>query len=209
LKKEYIFKSERLGFRNWTESDLPELELINSDVEVMEHFPKTLTKKENAELFEKLKLHCEKRKHTYFATDILATKEFIGFIGLAYQEYKTEFTPAVDIGWRLKKGAWGKGYATEGAKRCLEYGFNELNFSEIIATCTIGNSKSEKVMRKIGMKKMGNFIHPELSGNPKYQECKCYRINKNAWQQWLLCKSLRGYIKDNILINYLHNYLHF
>jgi hypothetical protein len=65
LKKEFIFKSERLGFRNWTEGDLKELEIMNSDLKVMEHLPKTLTKKEN--------------------------EEFLGFIGLAYQEYRTEF----------------------------------------------------------------------------------------------------------------------
>ena len=182
MKKKYLFKSERLGFRNWTESDLKELEIMNSDVGVMEHFPKTLTKKENEELFEKLKHHYKKHNHTYFATEILVNNEFIGFIGLAYQEYRTEFTPAVDIGWRLKKSAWGKGYATEGAKKCLEYGFNELNLSKIIATCTLDNSKSENVMRKIGMKKMGNFKHPELEEYPKYEECICYGINKNEWQ---------------------------
>jgi len=53
-------------------------------------------------------------------------------IGLAFQEYKTKFTPAIDIGWRLKRSAWGKGYATEGAKRCLEYAFNELKISRRI-----------------------------------------------------------------------------
>jgi RimJ/RimL family protein N-acetyltransferase len=127
LKKKYIFKSERLGFREWMKSDLEELRKMNSDFEVMEHFPKILTKKENEELFDKLELHYKKHNHTYFATEILTNNEFIGFIGLAYQEYRTEFTPAVDIGWRLKKSAWGKGFATEGAKKCLEFGFNQLN----------------------------------------------------------------------------------
>jgi len=79
----------------------------------MEHFPKTLTKEENQDLFERLKLQYKKHKHTYFAAEIRATNEFIGFIGLAYQ------TPAVDIGWRLKKSAWSKSYATEGAKNAL------------------------------------------------------------------------------------------
>ena len=183
LKKEYIFKSERLRFRNWTENDLKELEIMNSDIEVMEHFPKTLTKKENKELFEKLKLHFKKYNHTYFATEILENNEFIGFIGLAYQEYQTEFTPAVDIGWRLKKSAWGKGYATEGAKKCLEFAFNELNLENIISTCTEKNSKSENVMKKIGMEKIGEFKHPELKKYPEYEKCICYGINKNVWQQ--------------------------
>lgn len=182
MKGEYIFKSERLGFRNWRKSDLKELEIMNSDVEVMEHFPNTLTKKESEELFEKLRHHYKKYNHTYFATEILENNEFIGFIGLAYQEYQTEFTPAVDIGWRLKKSAWGKGYATEGAKKCLEFAFNELNLENIISTCTEKNFKSENVMKKIGMKKIGGFKHPELKKYPKYENCICYGINKNVWQ---------------------------
>lgn len=182
MKKEYIFTSKRLGFRNWVESDLEALEAMNSDVHVMEHFPKTLSKKENNALFKKLKRHYKKHNHTYFATELLITKEFIGFIGLAYQEYPSEFTPAVDMGWRLKKSTWGKGYATEGANRCLEFGFTKLGLNTIIATCTANNIKSENVMRKIGMKKRGLFRHPELRHYPNYEKCICYQIHKHDWQ---------------------------
>lgn len=87
-------------------------------------------------------------------------------IGLAHQKYKTIYTPAIDIGWRLKKSAWGNGYATEGAKRCLEHAFNELNILKVIAVCTVHNKKSEKVMQKIGMVKKGSFMHPEVSMYP-------------------------------------------
>ena len=62
----------------------------------------------------------------YFAVDELSNYEFIGFIGLSHQDYDVEFTPFIDIGWRLDKNYWGKGFATEGAKRCLAYGFNHL-----------------------------------------------------------------------------------
>lgn len=151
MEKEYIFKSERLGFRNWTENDLAEFAKINADLEVMEHFPKPLTEKETAEFIDRLKNHYVKHGYNYFATEILESGELIGFIGLALQEYKTDFTPAVDIGWRLKKSAWGKGFATEGAKKCLEFAFNELNLDKIISTCTEKNTKSESVMKKIGM----------------------------------------------------------
>ena len=156
---------------------------MNADLEVMEHFPKPLTEKETAELIDRFENHFLKNRHTYFATEILNSGEFIGFIGLAFQKYQTVFTPAVDIGWRLKKNAWGNGYATEGAKKCLEFGFNELNLEKIIATCTEKNSKSENVMKKIGMEKIGEFKHPKLKEYPEYEKCICYEINKNVWQQ--------------------------
>ena len=144
----------------------------------MEHFPDTLSKKEVEELIEELRNHCTKNGFTYYATEILATKELIGMIGLAFQEYKTEFTPAIDIGWRLKKSAWGKGYATEGAKRCLQYGFQELDINKIISVCTIKNHKSENVMKKIGMTKIGEFNHPKLSNYPVLEKHYCYEIIK-------------------------------
>jgi len=177
-KDEYIFKSERLGFRNWSNEDLDEFAKLNSDKAVMEHFPKTLSKKEVEELIKKLSDHYAKNGFTYYATEILATKELIGMIGLAYQEYKTAFTPAIDIGWRLKRSAWGKGYATEGAKRCLEYAFDELSINKIISVCTITNQKSENVMKKIGMTKIGTFNHPEMINYPEYEKHFCYEINK-------------------------------
>jgi len=174
MKKEYIFTSERLGLRNWLENDLEEFAKINADKEVMKHFPKTLTKDESLNLIKRLQNHYEKYNYTYFAVDILESGEFIGFIGLVYQTYESEFTPATDIGWRLKKSAWGKGYAPEGAKRCLDFAFNELKLDKIISTCTEKNYKSEKVMKKIGMKKVGGFNHPALTNYPEHGKCLCY-----------------------------------
>ena len=149
---------------------------------VMEHFPKSLTQKETSEYIVRLQNHYQENGYTYFATEILKTGEFIGFIGLAYQEYKTDFTPATDIGWRLKKNSWGNGYATEGAKKCLEFAFSSLHLDRIISVCTQQNSKSESVMKKIGMQKVGEFNHPKLKKYPKHQKCICYEINRNVWQ---------------------------
>jgi RimJ/RimL family protein N-acetyltransferase len=183
LKKDYLFKSERLGFRNWTEKDLPEFSKINADLDVMKHFPIPLKENETAEFIERLQNHYEKYGYTYFATEILKTGELIGFIGLAYQVYKTNFTPATDIGWRLKKSSWGNGYATEGAKRCLDYGFRKLNLNKIISIFTKNNTKSENIMKKIGMEKIGEFNHPKLKEYPEYEKCIYYEINKNTWEQ--------------------------
>lgn len=180
MNKDYIFESQRLGFRNWKKTDLNEFAEINADIDVMEHFPNILTKKETSDFMDRLQKHFENKGYTYFATDILETKEFIGFIGLAYQDYKTDFTPATDIGWRLKKSAWGKGYATEGAKKCIEYAFQNLNLNYIISACTEKNFKSEQVMKKIGMEKLGEFKHPKLIEFPEYEKCLCYGISKNS-----------------------------
>ncbi len=176
MTQKYIFTSQRLGFRNWTESDLPEFAKLNADKEVMQYFPATLTEQQTSDFINRLQTHYEKYGHTYFAVELLETEEFIGFIGLVYQEYASDFTPATDIGWRLKKTAWGKGFATEGAKRCLEFAFNDLNLDKVIATCTKNNTPSENVMIKTGMLKIGEFNHPKLKEYPHLEKCICYEM---------------------------------
>ncbi|WCO00332.1 GNAT family N-acetyltransferase [Psychroserpens ponticola] len=183
MKKDYIFKSERLGFRNWNKNDLNEFAEINADLEVMEYFPNPLTTSETSEFIDRLQKHYDNKGYNYFATELLETGELIGFIGLAYQEYQTKFTPATDIGWRLKKSVWGNGYATEGAKKCLEFAFNTLNLEKIISVFTEKNIKSEQVMKKIGMKKIGTFKHPKLKKHPKFETCICYEIHRTDWQK--------------------------
>jgi len=177
MKESYLFQSARLGFRTWSHEDLDEFAAMNADASVMEHFPKTLTMPETEELITRLQKHHEDYGYCYFATELLETGAFIGFIGLACQDYVSEFTPATDIGWRLKTTAWGKGYATEGARRCLDYAFNALHIDRIVSTCTVKNSKSEHVMRKLGMTKRGVFMHPKLNAYPDYQKCVWYEIN--------------------------------
>ena len=93
-----------------------------------------------------------------------------------YQTYEAPFTPITDIGWRLKKSAWGKGYATEGAKVCLDYAFKQLKLDSVASVCPTVNIPSENVMKKIGMTKQGTFKHPKLTDYPKLEECVWYKI---------------------------------
>ena len=70
-----------------------------------------------------------------------------------------------EIGWRLRKEFWGKGYATEAAKKWLEIGFGEYDLKEIISFTAKQNQKSQKVIKRIGIKRDENrdFFHPKIS----------------------------------------------
>ena len=114
------------------------------------------------------------RTYCYFAVDKLDDGTFIGFIGLAYKTFETDFTPCVDIGWRLCKKEWNKGFATEGAKRCLAYGLDELGIKKINCIAPKVNIRSEQVMKKAGMSKVKEFIHPLLLNDERLRECVLY-----------------------------------
>lgn len=177
--KNYLFCSERLGFRNWEKSDIDALAALNADAEVMEFFPSTKTKAETAAFIVRMQEHFVQYKHTFFAVETLEKGDFIGFIGFIYQtKFKAAFTPCAEIGWRLKRAAWGKGYATEGAKRCLVYAFEVCGYTEMYSFTAKINPRSERVMQKIGMAKVGEFEHPLLDVDDDLRMHILYKIEK-------------------------------
>lgn len=173
--KKYIFTSERLGFRNWDLRDIDKMHEINSDEKVMEFFPSVSTRQQTTEFVERMKKQFEDRGFCYFAVDKLEGNQFIGFIGLSEQTYKANFTPCVDIGWRIKSSEWNKGFATEGAERCLDYALKDLKIENVYAIAPKINIRSEHIMTKIGLKKQYEFEHPLLTSNDRLKTCVLYK----------------------------------
>jgi len=118
-----------------------------------------------------------KKGFCYFAVDKLDDNEFIEFIGLSEQTYEADFTPCVDIGWRIKRSEWNKGYATEGAKKCLENASNVLKLESVFSIAPKINVKSEHIMVKIGLKKQYEFEHALLANNNRLKNCVLYKTD--------------------------------
>jgi 3-dehydroquinate dehydratase/shikimate dehydrogenase len=93
------------------------------------------------------------------------------------------FAPAVEIGWRLAFEYWGKGYATEGAKASLQYGFETVKLNEILAFTAVQNKRSRAVMDKIGMiyYPEEDFDHPKAPVGHPLSRTVVYRITKDEW----------------------------
>ena len=104
--------------------------------------------------------------------------KFIGYIGLHHTNFETDFCPCIEIGWRLCENSWGRGYATEGARACLDYAFRQLQLPEIYSFTSLPNRRSERVMQKIGLQKIGEFDHPLVpAGHPLLRHV-LYRAEK-------------------------------
>jgi RimJ/RimL family protein N-acetyltransferase len=174
----YLFSSKRLGFRTWNESDLDALVLLNQNTEVMKYFPSVQTAAQCLDFINRMQKQMTENGHCYFVVEELESGKFIGFIGLLLQTFESDFTPAVDIGWRLSPEFWGKGFAIEGALRCLEFGWSELGLKKIISVAPQINVPSLRVMEKIGMVKVKTFNHPLLNDYPELQSCELYQLMK-------------------------------
>lgn len=172
----YLFTSARLGFRIWKEEDLDDFNVMNADPLVMQHFPAILSAKESKKSMEKQITKYDEKGYCYFAVDELSSGKLIGMIGISDKDFEASFTPCIDIGWRIAKEFWNKGYATEGAKRCLQYAFETLNLHRIISIAPKVNTNSIQVMKKIGMYKIDDFKHPHLLEHKNLVDCVCYEI---------------------------------
>ena len=173
----YLFTSSRLGFRIWVDHDVQQMALLNADKEVMEFFPFLPSQKQTIEFINRMQNQFSENGFCYFPVDHLETNRFIGFIGLSIQNFESNFTPCVDIGWRIDKKYWGKGLATEGALACMKYAKHALQLSHIYSMASKKNSASIRVMEKIGMSYVKDFEHPKLVESPTLKKCVLFEIN--------------------------------
>ncbi|MAL13162.1 MAG: GNAT family N-acetyltransferase, partial [Algoriphagus sp.] len=105
--------------------------------------------------------------------------ELAGTIGLGRKDFEASFTPCIDIGWRLAKKYWNQGLASEGALACIGYA-SQLGLEEIYSYATSANHASLQVMRKIGMKFIEEFEHPELLNHPRLQPFSLFKISLDS-----------------------------
>ena len=178
------FNTARLAFRVWQDRHRAPFAAMNADPEVMRFFPALLSAEQtNAGV----DLWCQQfaeQGWSNWAVELQDTGEFVGFIGLSVPRRQLPFSPCVEIGWRLKRSAWGRGYATEGAKACLRVGFDQLGLEEIVSFTTLTNLPSVAVMKRIGMSNAhADFEHPAVpEGSPLRLHC-LYRITRAQWMR--------------------------
>jgi ribosomal-protein-alanine N-acetyltransferase len=171
------FETQRLIFRDWNEQDLIKFRVMNKDTRVMKYFTKTLTDEETDEFYNIIQDEFKNYGYGLYAVETRHDNNFIGFIGFHWANFNSQFTPCIEIGWRLKYEAWGNGYATEGAKSCLKYGFDTLGFNKINSFTSEINLTSENVMKKVGMVKVMEFEHPNIIENNPLRKHVLYSIN--------------------------------
>jgi RimJ/RimL family protein N-acetyltransferase len=170
-------KTSRLLLRPWREADLPVFAALNADPIVMEHFPSILDRAASDALAARIQTHFERHGFGLWAVEVPEVTDFIGFIGLAVPSFAAHFTPCVEVGWRLACHHWGKGYATEGARAALEFGFERAGLREIVSFAVPGNRRSLAVMERLGMThdSKDDFDHPALPEGHRLRRHLLYR----------------------------------
>jgi RimJ/RimL family protein N-acetyltransferase len=171
-------RTRRLILRRWRDEDLAPHAALNADPRVMEYFPSVLSREETDAQVARIRKHWDDHGFGLWAVEVAAGAQFVGFIGLHRVPFEAPFTPAVEVGWRLAFDAWGHGYATEGARAALEFGFGALGLREIVSMTVASNERSWHVMEKLGMRRAHgeDFDHPRLPEGHRFRRHILYRI---------------------------------
>jgi RimJ/RimL family protein N-acetyltransferase len=170
--------TQRLWLRRWRTDDRSAFAKLNADRRVMEFFPAVLSRQESDAQADRIEAHFQRYGFGLWAVEIRGITSFAGFIGLAIPRFAAPFTPCTEIGWRLDAEYWNRGYATEGARAALQFGFLSLQVQEIVSFTTPPNLRSRRVMEKIGMIHAPgeDFDHPLLPEAHPLRRHVLYRL---------------------------------
>ena len=173
-------ETPRLTLRRWQESDREPFAQMNADPVVMHYFEAPMTREKSDEAIDRYLAAFDREGFSFFAVTLRDTGDFVGTIGLQTMRDVVPNLPqpAVEIGWRLAQSAQGKGLATEGARTIVDYAFNQLGLSEVVAITALPNRESRHVMEKLGMihRPELDFDHPRVPTGHQYQRHTLYSL---------------------------------
>lgn len=174
-------RTQRTLLRQWQDSDLEPWAEMNADPAVRQHFASVLTHDEALAEAARMRSTLARRGWGPWVLEVPGVLPFAGFVGLMVPAWSAHFTPAVEIGWRLPRPAWGQGYAAEAAAAAAAFAFEALGLDELVALTLPGNQRSRRVMHRIGMvhDADGDFAHPRLPADHPMSLHVLYRLRRS------------------------------
>ncbi|MFE1598594.1 GNAT family N-acetyltransferase [Methylobacterium sp. ID0610] len=168
------------GFRlrRWRRADDAPFAALNADPEVMRFFPSLKNRRESEAEARTLDRRFEQDGFGPWALE--AEGVFVGFVGcwrpVRPLPFATVPGSVVEIGWRLARAAWGRGLATRAARLALADAFGRCGLTEIVAYTAVLNRASQRVMERLGMERIEEFLHPALAEGDPLRPHVLYRL---------------------------------
>ncbi len=177
-------RTRRLVLRRWRAEDRAALAALNADPDVTEFLTAPLTREETDAMVDRIEAGFARDGFGLCALEVSATGALAGYTGLAVPRFDAAFTPCVEVGWRLARPLWGRGYATEAAGAVLDAAFGPLALPEVVAFTAAGNLRSRAVMDRLGMSHdpLDDFDHPSLPAASSLRRHVLYRLTAERWR---------------------------
>jgi RimJ/RimL family protein N-acetyltransferase len=170
--------TQRLRLRRWTDADRAPFAALNADPVVMEHLPALLTPTQSDEFVDRIEACFDERRLGLWVVEVAQHRGALGYVGLWPATFAAPFTPAIEVGWRLRRLAWGRGFATEAARAAIQDGFERLDLDEVVSFTSTINARSRAVMGRLGMtrNRTDDFEHPSVPVGDSLRPHVLYRL---------------------------------
>ncbi len=170
-----MIETERLLVRQWRETDREPFWQMSCDTEVMEHLLPLENRDDSDDAIERQMADQEDYGHCFWAIERKHDQAFLGFCGI---EHAREPLTEPEIGWRLRRDAWGQGYAREAAQGSLDWAWSHLDTPTVVAITVPANTRSWGLMLRLGMTRdpAEDFDHPALPPGHPLRRHMLYRI---------------------------------
>lgn len=170
----YVIETQRLRLREFTPADLDAFYAMYTDPDVVRFWPKPPTRNDVERQLSHVMQSYESRGYSGWAVELRETGAFIGRIGLLQQFVNG--SDEVEVGYVLARPYWGQGYATEAARACRDWAFENLHVARVISLIRPENARSIAVALRNGMQRVGSTLHVTL-------EHDIYAIDRAAWER--------------------------
>ncbi|HEX4693418.1 GNAT family N-acetyltransferase [Sphingomonas sp.] len=177
-----MIETERLILRGWLDSDVAPFHAMGNDADVMRFLgpPMSLAGAEEARA--RMDALLAKHGYCFWAIERKADGEFLGFCGIKPGPADTPIADEIEIGWRLRRDAWGQGYAREAAEAAIAWTWANTDAPEIAAITVTANANSWGLMERLGMARdpAGDFDHPAVPDGDPLKRHITYRMARPA-----------------------------
>jgi len=178
-----VISTKRLTLRLWQPEDAERFYQLSQDPLVQKFIPFPVSREKATQLVADMNDCFAKHHYTLWIVEEKASKAFMGYVGLSPVSPSMPYAPGPEIGWRFASPFWGKGYATEAAQACLNYVFTKLDLQEVVALTNPSNTRSLRVMEKLGMHYVAghDFLHPKLDPTHPLALFVVYKITRTTF----------------------------
>lgn len=175
-------ETPRLVLRQWLAADRKPFADMNTDARVTQYLL-PMTAQDSDALADRLAAGIDEYGWGFWAVEAPGVAPFIGFVGIKALPPSLPFAPGVEIGWRLARPHWGRGYASEAAQAALRVGFEQVGLPEIVSFTVLENTRSRRVMQRLGMREAPQrFAHPAVPDGHPLKTHVLYRLDRDAWR---------------------------
>lgn len=169
-------RTDRLLMRRWRDEDRAPFAAMNADPEVMRYFPQPLDRAASDAFVNRIEARFEEQGFGLWALEVPGPGAFIGYTGLNPMPDGVPGAGGMEVGWRLAREAWHRGYATEAARAAVAVAFGGAGLTELWSMTAVLNVPSQAVMRRVGMREEARFDHPGIEAGHPLRAHVAYRL---------------------------------